>query len=64
MADVANVRHHVSQLVRHLVQLEIRAARTNKQVQNNQLSSGVKSAAYSYEQKVTGKDFQKDESDS
>ena len=24
----------------------------------------VKSAAYSYEQKVTGKDFQKDESDS
>ena len=28
MADVANVRHHVSQLVRHLVQLEIRAART------------------------------------
>ena len=35
-----------------------------KQVQSNQLSSGVKSAAYSYEQKVTGKDFQKDESDS
>ena len=34
-----------------------------KQVQSNQLSSGVKSAAYSYEQKVTGKDFQKDESD-
>ena len=28
------------------------------------VSSGVKSAAYSYEQKVTGKDFQKDESDS
>ena len=37
---------------------------TNKQVQNISVSSGVKSAAYSYEQKVTGKDFQKDESDS
>ena len=35
-----------------------------KQVQSNQLSSGVKSAAYSYDKKFLGKDFQKDESDS
>ena len=28
------------------------------------VSSGMKSAAYSYEKEVTGKDFQKDESDS
>ena len=35
-----------------------------KQIQSNQLSSGVKSAAYSYDKKFSGKDFQKDESDS